>query len=430
MNEWIPLGIVGLVGRGQFNPNELYLRNHIVSYSGIGWLCLKPCKGITPCVGECWIPLGSYSEGGSLILDDEITESSTNAVSSMGIFKAIDGIRKLIPSKIATDTEDGLMSKEDKAKIDNFDTQLDKKAETFTYIDNVLTLLGKNGKVIKSVTIESKTNEPTQSIIVDSELSTTSKNPVENNVITKELAKKVSVIEGMGLSHNDFTDEYKSKIDAGISDIVSGNINIYADSSTGNDETGDGSSDNPYRTIEKAVSKIPKDLNGYQFVIRINGAFSNGIKINGNRNGSIYIIGDGTGTTVTGEVTITDMMNVHFRNINFNLSNMVCINVTNSLGIEFASCNMIGDGGYQSTSITSSMVFFSGCNVSNFYYGVRMSTGMVTYESGKITAGGTGIVVSRGMLTYNGVTITAPTQFFTGEGGRIYTGAQTSIGNY
>lgn len=52
-----------------------------------------------------------------------------------------------------------------------------------------------------------------QERVVDSALSTTSTNPVQNKVITNALNNKVSRETGKGLSTNDFTDEYKEKID-------------------------------------------------------------------------------------------------------------------------------------------------------------------------------------------------------------------------
>ena len=52
-----------------------------------------------------------------------------------------------------------------------------------------------------------------QERVVDSALSTTSTNPVQNKVITNALNNKVSRETGKGLSTNDFTDDYKDKID-------------------------------------------------------------------------------------------------------------------------------------------------------------------------------------------------------------------------
>ena len=49
---------------------------------------------------------------------------------------------------------------------------------------------------------------------VDSALSSSSTNPVENRVVTNALANKVTKEKGKDLSSNDFTDEYKEKVDS------------------------------------------------------------------------------------------------------------------------------------------------------------------------------------------------------------------------
>lgn len=51
-----------------------------------------------------------------------------------------------------------------------------------------------------------------EDIVVDSALSSSSTHPVENGVITKALANKVNVVEGKGLSTNDFTDTYLNRL--------------------------------------------------------------------------------------------------------------------------------------------------------------------------------------------------------------------------
>ena len=49
--------------------------------------------------------------------------------------------------------------------------------------------------------------------VVDSALSDSSTNPVQNKVVKEALDDKVDVVEGKALSQNDFTDSYKSKLD-------------------------------------------------------------------------------------------------------------------------------------------------------------------------------------------------------------------------
>ena len=76
----------------------------------------------------------------------------------------------------ASDSADGLMSKED-----------------FTKLNGIA--------------------EGANKTIVDTALSATSTNPVQNKVVNTALGGKVDKVEGKGLSTNDFTDAYKTKLD-------------------------------------------------------------------------------------------------------------------------------------------------------------------------------------------------------------------------
>lgn len=68
-------------------------------------------------------------------------------------------------------------------------------------------------------------NKPTipAAVTVDSALSTTSTNPVQNKVINTALANKVDKVSGKGLSTNDFTTAEKTKL-AGIASGAEVNI--------------------------------------------------------------------------------------------------------------------------------------------------------------------------------------------------------------
>ena len=60
-------------------------------------------------------------------------------------------------------------------------------------------------------------------VTVDSALSSTSTNPVQNKVINSALAGKVNTESGKGLSTNDFTTAEKNKL-AGIASGAQANI--------------------------------------------------------------------------------------------------------------------------------------------------------------------------------------------------------------
>ena len=63
--------------------------------------------------------------------------------------------------------------------------------------------------------------------------------------------------------------------------LVTGNINLYV-SPSGNDDTGDGSSARPYRTIQHAVDAIPPVLNGHSIRINVSpGTYEEDVQIVG-----------------------------------------------------------------------------------------------------------------------------------------------------
>jgi hypothetical protein len=69
----------------------------------------------------------------------------------------------------------------------------------------------KYNKTIK--TTSEKVEEFERDFTIDETLSATSTNAIANNVVTNALATKVSAIEGMGLSENNFTTAYKQQIE-------------------------------------------------------------------------------------------------------------------------------------------------------------------------------------------------------------------------
>lgn len=67
--------------------------------------------------------------------------------------------------------------------------------------------------------VPSKVEELSEEYKVDSSLSNTSTNPVENKVITRAIDSKVTKVAGKGLSTNDFDDDYKEAIEPMIYDM-------------------------------------------------------------------------------------------------------------------------------------------------------------------------------------------------------------------
>lgn len=98
---------------------------------------------------------------------------------------------------------------------------------------------------------------------------------------------------------------------------LTGNINIYV-STTGSDTTGDGTSENPFKTIQHAIDIVPKDLGGHTATIYINdGVYAERLEINGFSAGIIYL-------RCADTEVVSDNVTVSYIDINF-CSSMVAI---------------------------------------------------------------------------------------------------------
>ena len=62
--------------------------------------------------------------------------------------------------------------------------------------------------------LQEEVQEIKEEYVVDLVLSATSTNAIANSIVTNELAKRVTKEKGKGLSENDFTNDYKEKLDA------------------------------------------------------------------------------------------------------------------------------------------------------------------------------------------------------------------------
>lgn len=100
----------------------------------------------------------------------------------------------------------------------------------------------------------------------------------------------------------DLVTKDKTSLVGAINEAVSGgsvreDIEVHV-SITGSDTTGDGSESNPYATITKALSMIPKNLNGFECTIGImGGTYAETVSIRGFVGGTVTLTGT-TGTTV------------------------------------------------------------------------------------------------------------------------------------
>lgn len=182
-----------------------------------------------------------------------------------------------------------------------------------------------------------------------------------------------------------------NRIEQGVKDLdnryLSTDTIIYV-ATTGSDTTGNGSSTTPYRTIRKALSVIPGNLNGFSPIVSIaGGTYAESVNVANYINGSIQL-------QLSGNITIND----------FTVKNaFVIVNTSGSVySINVAWISALSKGILNSWSmvnwqITSYKVSY-GRNVS-----IAIDASSTVYASGTTTLSGNtdlGVIASNNSTAY------------------------------
>lgn len=214
---------------------------------------------------------------------------------------------------------------------------------------------------------------------------------------------------------------------------LTANVTVYV-STSGNDTTGDGTSATPYATIMKALSVIPKNLNGFDATLSIAaGVYSEGVVIKGYTGGHILVNGGGAITVQylriissnvfldSGTWTITPLTSIEalWLERGATLQSSAAITITaGSSGItafvnsSFTSIDTVTISNVNTAVISS---VDSGVHLTRVA-GASNNTGLAAYNNARIS--------------FSGNELSANVAYVTGNGGKIYSGGQTSIPNY
>ena len=149
-------------------------------------------------------------------VDETLSETSTNAIQNKAVQAAINAVSTKVDNIIKDAPEAYDTFKEISEYISSHKTEYD---ALLAVSNNKVDKVDGKGLSTNDFTTELKTKldgiaaEATK-VTVDSEMSSTSTNPVQNKAIQAALDKKVTAVSGKGLSTNDFTAAYKTKLDA------------------------------------------------------------------------------------------------------------------------------------------------------------------------------------------------------------------------
>lgn len=224
---------------------------------------------------------------------------------------------------------------------------------------------------------------------------------------------------------------------AGLND----NVTLYV-ATTGSDSTGDGTSGKPFLTIAKALSVLPKNLNGKTATITVAAGTYNEARVDVTSfSGGELVI---TGTSSSAKPTITNGIYVNKCNAAVTLRWLTLTSSSSgSQGAAFVNCQQSTIDTCAVTSATTqqnhgilidslSTAYIVGTHVTNCNYAVLSRAARVFIQS--ISGGGNRI----GFYSTNGGDIrirestvaSTGALYFTEYGGRIYMGGQASVPNY
>jgi len=214
---------------------------------------------------------------------------------------------------------------------------------------------------------------------------------------------------------------------------LSANKTVYV-STSGSDSVGDGSAANPYATINKALSTIPKNLNGFTATVNIAaGTYTENATIQNFGNGVLTITGTAGDVITLSGMWVYNCQYVEINNISLQFANaylnVYCSNLRVTSPVTAGNSNYGVYCGFFANVVCSSTVTVN--NTTN--YAVVSTSSSRIYIQELLGTGNKMSVAS----TLGGVCVlgkdsstTSGTQYFTDTGGRILMGSQTQVPNY
>lgn len=219
-------------------------------------------------------------------------------------------------------------------------------------------------------------------------------------------------------------------------------VTVYVNGSTGNDLTGDGTSALPFATIQKAVGALPKWLDGHTATIDIaEGTYEGRVVLEGFQGGVLNLGVAGRSVTVRGIQVIS------CATVRINVAEIVrAENVVGTLlairgrsdvviGGRFVVDGMAAEisGIVAEANSTVSVADSALLIARNCAYNAVYATGGSRIALAGIAGANNGVALrsdTGSMISFTSRSIEATTANITTNGGRIYSGAQTSIPSY
>lgn len=213
---------------------------------------------------------------------------------------------------------------------------------------------------------------------------------------------------------------------------LSENVTIYV-SGSGSDTLGDGSEANPYATINKALAIVPKNLNGYTATINIAaGTYPEAVQVSDFKSGKIVVAGASSAAVNIDSLAVrgslVDVQLIHLTTTNKTLG----IEVSKG-GFLLSTTRIVASGANKGITVfDNGLMSLQEVTVLNAAVAIECGYCGNVYVNTMYGSGNTlGLAASQGgRICYGTDSLGATNKSTTSLGGRIYSGAQTSVPNY
>ena len=201
---------------------------------------------------------------------------------------------------------------------------------------------------------------------------------------------------------------------------------IYVSASVGNDDSNDGTTSRPYKTIGKALSMLPRNFNGYPCTVHIApGTYNETVTVNSAFRDMVKFVSSAFSSAVTiQQIIVENGGALELADMTLTVSGGIVVRKNASL-ISTATLKNVGRGAALSVSFNSMAQVFDLEIGSVATYGIEAnSNSSVSVSSIKGTATSYALYASGGgVIAYT--TNSATGAIYTASGGRIYTGSQS-----
>lgn len=231
----------------------------------------------------------------------------------------------------------------------------------------------------------------------------------------------------------------KALFDSIVEDIGLNKTTTVYVSTAGSDTLGDGTAANPYLTITKALNVTPYNLNGYNVIINVTaGAYDEDVVISRMFGGTVVIDGASNADVSIRSLRVLSGVSAQLQNIILTVTNGYGGNGITVTGGEFVAMSKVRVvGAVENGVFVSRNGFFHAYDdieINNSTFAAINCTRRSSFDARTILGSvGNGVLlrsINGSVISYEQMNATASVVSSSASGGRIYSGAQTSIPNY